>query len=105
MSDPVPTQPAEPDPDLPEQRVAITVFATVRAIDLSDAGFIAQAAIRRALLDARPSHDPGAPFVVMCPLRKGVKPVRIHKLMETGIAAGNGYLGMSTTSKAYRESE
>ena len=102
-SQPVPAQPVdEPDPDLPEQRVAITVFATVRAVDCSDGAFIAQAAIRRALLDARPNPDQ---FVVMSPLRRGAKPVHIHKVMETGMAAGNGYLWTQATSKAYRESE
>lgn len=104
MTDPVPTQPVdEPNPDLPEQRVAITVFATVRAVDLVDAGFIAQAAIRRALLEVHRRDHEG--LVVMSPMRHGGVPVRIHKLMETGMAAGNGYLWTQLTPKAYRESE
>lgn len=88
------------DQELPEQRVSVTVFATVRGVDAQDAGSIAQVAIRRALLAARP--DP-AEFVVMCPHRDGDIPVRIHMVMETGMAAGNGYLWTHTTSKAYRE--
>lgn len=104
MTDPVPTPTAdEPDSELPEQRVAITVFATVRAVDLSDAGFIAEAAIRRALLEVHRRDQEG--LVVMSPMRRGGVPVRIHKLMETGMAAGNGYLWTQLTPKAYRESE
>lgn len=94
---------APTDEPLPEQRISITVFATVRGVDAQDAGAIAQVAIRRALLDARPDRERGAPFVVVCPHRDGDIPVRIHQVMETGMAAGNGYLWTHTTSKAYRE--
>lgn len=94
-----PTQPAD-DPELPVQRVSVTVFVTVRGVDALDAGSIAEVAIRRALLAARTNPDE---FVVPCPMRTGVRPVRIHKVMETGMAAGNGYLWTDVTSKAYRE--
>lgn len=93
---PVPT----PEGDLPEQRVAVTVFATVRAVDTQDAGAIASIAIRHALREA--SVDP-IKAVLACPHRDGDIPVRIHQVMETGMAAGNGYLWTHTTSKAYRE--
>lgn len=86
--------------ELPEHRVSVTVFATVRGVDELDAGSIAQVAVRRALLDVRATEDE---FVVMCPHRDGDRPVRIHTVMETGMAAGNGYLWTHTTSKAYRE--
>ncbi len=103
MTDPVPTQPAdEPNPDPPEQRVSITVFATVRAVDVQDAGAIASVAISRALRAANPGPTE---VLVMCPMRDGDRPVRIHQVMETGMAAGNGYLWTRATSKAYRESE
>lgn len=94
------TGPTQAARELPEQRVSITVFATVRAVDASDGAAIAQVAIRRALLAAR--TDP-AEFVVPCSMRDGDRPVRIHTLMETGMAAGNGYLWTHATSKAYRE--
>jgi hypothetical protein len=78
--------------DLPEQRVAITVFVTVPAIDERDAAAIAEYAIRDTLNDQQ-----------IVTVRNEARTVRIVDVMDTGMAAGNGYLWLHPTPKSYRE--
>lgn len=84
-------------------RVAVTVFASAPGVDEIDAGHIAVAAIRHVLRAARdPERDD---LVISAPLRTGPVPIRIHRVMETGTAARNGYLWVRTTGQAYREAQ
>lgn len=88
--------------ELPLIRVPITVFASVRAVDEVDAGFIATAAMRRAF-KASSIQGHGAPLTIQVQLKGDWLPVHIHQIMETGMAAGNGYLWTTASSKAYRD--
>jgi len=84
--------------DLPEQRVAVTVFATVRAIDELDGANVAAYAIRDALRQA--SNVSGHLIVRHV---TGEIPVRWGVVMDTGTAVGRGYLRVRPTSKAFAE--
>lgn len=88
--------------ELPLIRVPITVFASVRAVDEVDAGFIAVAAMRCAFKTSS-IQGYGAPLTIQVQLKGDWLPVHIHQLMETGMAAGNGYLWTHASSKAYRD--
>jgi hypothetical protein len=85
---------------LEEFRVPVVVFTTVRAVDFTDAAFVASAAIRQVL---RKSSVNEVHTVVQLSHSKGPIDVRVHAAMEAGIAGGNGYLWTAATSKAYRE--
>lgn len=93
--------------DLPEHRVAVVVFTSVRAVDSADARYIAEAAVRAALLSgASPEHGD---LELRRPARQGDSgPLRVrvptHEIRELGMACGNGYLFIEPTSKAYRRS-
>lgn len=89
--------------ELPEIRVPITVFASVRACDFGDAAYIAIGAIRRALKTCSIESDHPALLTTHVQINGEWIDVHVHKLMETGSAAGNGYLWTEVTSKAYRE--
>jgi hypothetical protein len=78
--------------ELQEQRVAVTVFVTVRAIDERDAGAIATYAIRDTLGDQQ-----------ILTVKDDARVVHIVDVMDTGTAAGNGYLWLRPTAKSYRE--
>lgn len=80
----------------------ITVFASVRAVDEVDAGYIATAAMRRAFKTSS-IQGYAAPLTIQVQLKGDWLPVHIHTLMETGMAAGNGYLWTYASSKAYRD--
>lgn len=82
-------------------RVPVTVFTTVRGVDFRDAAAIAEVAIRNTLRDAATGEQKATLCVEH--RRLGTLEVQWHKVMETGMAAGNGYLWTETTSKAYRE--
>jgi hypothetical protein len=90
--------------ELQEIRVPITVFASVRACDFGDAAYIAIGAIRRALKTCSIESDHPARLTTHVEINGEWINVHIHKLMETGCAAGNGYLWTETSAKAYRES-
>jgi hypothetical protein len=74
-------------------RAAITVFIeTDHEGDQVDAGFLFKLALHRALNGNQLSITP-----------RNWKPINItiHDVMETGMAAGNGYLWIEPTSKAF----
>lgn len=72
--------------------VAITVFAQAEGCDAGDAAYNAAAAIRQACSEGGMIH---ATF------RDDRVPVRVVKVMETGAAAGNFYLCVAPTPKAF----
>jgi hypothetical protein len=86
--------------ELPEHRVPVTVFTTVRAVDYADAARVAEVAVRQALSGQRLTR---LPVEIRFVTRDHDVPVQVHGISETGIAAGNGYLWVEPTSKAYRE--
>ncbi|MFJ8966073.1 hypothetical protein ACIRG5_42455 [Lentzea sp. NPDC102401] len=83
--------------DLPEFRVAVTVFTTVRAVDHRDALNRAEAGVARALLG---TSVPPVTLETPHP-RIGTFEVNVEAVVETGAAARNGYLGTVPTAKAY----
>lgn len=98
-----PLQAAEAAPEeLPLIQVPITVFASVRAADEAEAEFIATAAMRQAFKTCS-IQGYTAPLTIQVQLMGDWLPVHIHQLMETGMAAGNGYLWTRASSKAYRD--
>lgn len=86
--------------DLAKHRVAVTLFATVECVDGRDGGHILTYAVRHALRSAL--NEAGhLPFES----HNGTRTIRVHDVMDTGMAAGNGYLWLEPTSKAFRETE
>lgn len=94
------TQGSDVQDGLEEFRVPVVVFTTVRAVDFTDAAFVASAAVRQSL---RKQSIDEVFTVVQMDHSKGPIRVRVHAAMEVGIAGGNGYLWTAATSKAYRE--
>lgn len=84
--------------DLPEHRVAMVVFTTVRAVDELDGHGIVRHAIRSALKAESIDTDK---VLLLARFRDAAVAVRVHDLVEVGTAAGNGYLWTRPTSKAY----
>lgn len=93
------------DEPLPEHRVAITVFATTCAVDSLDAAHIATLAIRQAIATAAGNGSLAFPQAIPAKFRDESRPVQVVGAMETGTAAGNGYLWTAPTSKAFKEVE
>lgn len=91
------------DEPLPEHRVAITVFATTTGVNVRDAANVARAAIRQAIAAASESPAPGFPLDIPVAFRDECRPVQIVGVMETGAAAGDGYLRIVPTARAFRE--
>lgn len=91
-------------------RIAVIVFVTVDGDgDHLDRGFMAEMAIKRALSDGEtikpyPLELERVPYV-----RNGEQhiheQVTVHRVMELGIAGGNGYTWIKPTSKAYPREE
>jgi hypothetical protein len=96
------TEPQPPSPrdnsDLPEHRVAMVVFTTVRAVDELDGHGIVRHAIRSAL---KTSSVEAPILTVMARFRDGEVPVKVHDLVEIGTAAGNGYVWIKPTNRAF----
>lgn len=88
--------------DLPEHRVAMVVFTTVRAVDAIDAANIASHAIRSALK----TSSVEAPIrTIMARFREAAVPVQVHDVMDLGVAGGNGYVWIKPTNRAYFSAE
>src|SRR5436309_9023724 len=81
-------------------RVAITVFTTAEGVDLGDASAIAKRAVWRALAAANTNPDG---WTIIAQFSDEPLPVQIHDVIDTGMAAGNGYLWLEPTAKAYHE--
>src|SRR2546428_2513704 len=75
---------------LPDQRVAVTVFVTVPAVDEHDAGIIAAYAVRDTLGDQQ-----------IVTVKDDSRVVRIAGVIETGIASRNGHLSVRPTSQVW----
>jgi hypothetical protein len=90
--------------DLPEHRVAVVVFTTVRAVDFADAAYIAETAVRQGIRSAMTENWD---LIYRHKQRQGDAgpaeiPVHFVALREVSVAANSGYLGVSPTSSAYR---
>lgn len=82
-------------------RVAITVFAEVEdCADELDAAYIAEVAIRQQF---NADGKPRVPAKISARTRRAEIPVEVVKVIETGMAIGNGYLRTEPSSKAFRE--
>jgi hypothetical protein len=84
--------------DLPEHRVAMIVFTTVRAVDELDGHHIVRHAIRSALAAESVDTDK---VLLLARFRDAEIGVRVHDLIEVGTAARNGYLWTKPTGQAY----
>jgi len=83
-------------------RVAVVVFCEVDTDLLEDAEVIAALAVRRAL--ATTDAPRMWPADVSVDAYGSHFPIRAVRVVEAGMAAGNGYLWMRPTSKAFPES-
>jgi hypothetical protein len=91
---------------LPWHDVAVVVFARAQGVDYFDASHVAQRAISESLMKNRSdSSSNGYKMSVLANFRDESRTVEIHKLMEVGIAVGNGYLWTSPTKKAFPRQE
>lgn len=94
--------------DLPEHRMAVVVFTTVRAVDRLDASHLAEDAVALALGHAEQVQQGRTEIrgeLMMSRDRIDVSlriPVQVAAIRELGIACGDGYLWVEPTSKAYR---
>ncbi|WP_116201290.1 hypothetical protein [Amycolatopsis circi] len=91
------------DEPLPEHRVAITVFVTAAGVDALDAAHVAECAVRQTIWTATGSDRKRPPLTILAKIRLNTYPVQVVRVMETGMAAGNGYLWTSPTAKPFRE--
>lgn len=97
------TEPSEPlrdNSDLPEHRVAMVLFTTVRAADKLDAQAVARHAIVSALNDSGVVR-PYRPATILVRFRDSEIPVQVHDVMDLGVAGGNGYVWIQPTNRAF----
>lgn len=92
--------------DREEFQVAVTVFATAKGVDYRDAAHGVEFAVKHALAQAG-TYDHGT-FHVEVPGRESMfapnhcyLAIDVHDVMEAGMAAGNGYLWLVPTIKAF----
>lgn len=90
--------------DLPEHRVAMVVFTTVRAVDYSDAVFIARAAIVDAFTDSRVVR-PHRPITLTARLRDDQVPVEVSEVADLRSAGLSGYVQVEPSNRAYTREE
>lgn len=84
-------------------RVALVVFCEASGADAYDAAYHAQRALTQQL---SPNHArPALLNPVSFPNGVTLPPVVVHDVIEVGMAAGNGYLWTSPTSKAFPRKE
>jgi hypothetical protein len=80
-----------------KHRIAVTVFVEAEGVDRLDASHIGALAVRMSLI-----RQMNANHELSFTDRYGrTYTVPMHGVMETGMAAGNGYLWVEPTSKAY----
>lgn len=84
-----------------KHRVAVVVFCEVDTETLEDAEIVAALAVRRKLA----GHGSLAPLPadISTDAYRHHFPILAVRVMEAGIAAGNGYLWTHPTSKAFLE--
>lgn len=99
MTSPEPTP--RDNSELPEHRVALVLFATVRAVDDRDAASLVELAIANVLRDSC-ADRPGPSATLLVRFGTAEVPVRVHQLMELGSAGGNGYVWIKPTNRAFR---
>lgn len=86
--------------DREKHRVAVVVFAEVEAVDHGEAAYIARRSVRAALADG------GLPAEVGFDHRSGQHlDATVHDVMDLGMAARDGYLWTTPTSRAYPHQE
>ncbi len=78
-----------------KHKIAVVVFMEVDAVDEQDAGNVGTS----MLSDMIRAHGHHRTLT----MRDNTWEGDIHKVMELGMAAGNGYLWTKTTSKAWQE--
>lgn len=91
--------------DLPEHDVVVAVFVRVRAVDDRDAAHIAERAVAQAFRQARLARrgaEPGR-IVFSDPYRGFCVFAQVAEIRELASAAGDTYLRLSPTGKAYRQ--
>lgn len=104
-------KPLRTNADLPEHRVAVVVFATVRAVDYGDGASIVEDAIRKVLRDAPGHYADEAPHAKTVTFERDWAdaawrvPVTVHAVRDLTMAAGNGYITVAPSSAAYRGAE
>jgi hypothetical protein len=82
----------------PRTRVAVVVFADVTG-EISDAHHLVERLIREHF-----GYDGEEHSIAMRGAAAGREfRIRVHEVMEAGMAAGNGYLWTKVTSKAFRQ--
>jgi hypothetical protein len=80
---------------LPRHRVAVVVFAEVEATDACDASYIVEQTLHQ--LGAYPTAVINTKLRAELPARN----VTVHRVMDAGMAVGNGYLWLEPTLKAF----
>jgi hypothetical protein len=87
-------------PDRPLHRTAHVIFAAAPGTDLEDANDTARLAIRQALSNGR--HHGTSTTLITATHRDGsTDAVQLSAIHEVGVAANNGYLRISPTSRAF----
>lgn len=100
------TEPAEPPDDRTPHRVALVVFATVDAVDQTDADHIVRMTLLRELLDSARRTNPGERYVTIrhdLPNRGLHWDVTIGSVVQLQQALGayHGYLRVKPTDRAF----
>lgn len=92
-----------------KHRIAITVFCVAEGVDEIDAGHAAEFAVRKALGQGQPRPTPYNldPVILSpgTPRERSLTPVEVHDVIDTGVAAGNGYLWLRPTIRAYHTTD
>lgn len=107
----VTAKPTYTNADEPEHRIAVVVFATVRAVDYRDGASIVESALRKAIRDAPGDYPEDLPhaktliFEKVCTDAAWRVPVTVHSVRELTTAAGNGYVTVAPSGVAYRGAE
>lgn len=83
--------------ELTRQRVSITLFAEVEAVDAYDGAHIAQMMLHQAGIRA------GQVVSTDLPRDLGARDVTVVGVMDTGMAMGNGYLWTAPTAKVWQQ--
>lgn len=87
--------------EVEKHKVAIVIFCEAEGVDELDASTVAERAIMFKLTDGKFRQAKlGITFGIE---KKTTRDVTVVKAMDAGLAAGNGYLWTSPTSKAFRE--
>lgn len=104
-------KPLRTNADLPEHRVAVVVFTSVRAVDYADGAAIVTDALRKVIRDSPGEYSEEIPhartitFEVERTDESWKVPVTVRAVMDLAMATGNGYIAVAPSSAAYRGAE